>query len=288
MRSTDRIWSESFGEAPAESTGGQHAVVGVRRIGRVEQAVGVERRDRELRGARRGHRGAGGGRGARRHAADRLRQHRRRAIGVVQRADEVGERRAGGDVQRREAQASAVDAQALEVGVEERHRRRRVAGQPVVDVDAGLAERPRDARDDAVEDASGRRGGGGIGDHAARRRDDGERRDADAHAFEALQRVDRGAGRGVRRGDGDGRGQRTAGADQFDPRLALTSVIERATKSSSGTNSSTPPSTQTSLPTAAIGRRIDVARGDEDAVRRRRIAVAARHLEEEALQAPAE
>ena len=191
-----------LGQAHRQGRAGHDGIVVVRRVDRIEQPIGVQRGGRELGGSRqRQGRCCRAGR-ARRHDRSALDEDGVGPLAVVQRTDQLGDHRAGRNVERRQAQRRALDAQPLEVGVEERDGVRGVERPAIVDVHTGLAERPRQARHDAVEDA-------GIG---SGRRDDAERRDADAHAFEALEAVDDAAGRRVGGGQGNGGRKRLSGA----------------------------------------------------------------------------
>ena len=113
---------------------------------------------------------------------------------------------------------------------------------------------------------------------ARRRRDGAERRDADAHAFEALEAVDDAAGRRVGCGQGDGRRERPSGSHQDDA-----AGPQRGHRRAPGL-----PQQLAGLPldadlVAGHGferRRLGAGR-NEDAVRRRCVAVADRHLQEE-------
>ena len=119
----------------------------------IEEALHVERRDRELVGSRRADGGRGHVRRGRRRRRRRFGQDRVGAEPVVERPDHVGQDDVAGEVQRRRlpAERRSVDAKALGIGVEPRNAGRRPAGSGSGTSHPWLTERTGDTGDDAVE-----------------------------------------------------------------------------------------------------------------------------------------
>ena len=264
--------ARQLGQPHRQGRAGHDDVVVVRRVDRIEQPIGVQRGGRELGGARqRQGRGGRGGR-ARRHGRGAVGEDGVGPIAVVQRTDQLGDHRAGRDVERRQAQRRGIDAQPLEVGVEQRDGVRGVERPAIMDVDARLAERPRDARHDALEDA-----GPVVGETTP---SEATRTRMPSKRSRPSTTLPAGVSAAVRvTGAGSGRPVPTRAT-----RLASNSVSGRAFEVIRRHQLGDLAFDADLVAGHGFERRRHVAGRDEDAVGGRRVAVADRHLQEEPVE----